>query len=142
MSTVIGGRHPLDLLATVVGLVLAGLLGLLAGGVLTFVHREQPPWGLVAALAIDAGLVVGLRLVFGRGAAAAAGAGVLAATALLALPGPGGSIVIASGADGSGLGPLGDIWAIAPTVVAAVTVLWPRRVPGRPRRAESPREPV
>lgn len=104
------------------------MLGLLAGGVLTFVHREWAPWGLVAALAVDAAMIVGLRLVVGRGPAIAAAVGVLAATALLALPGPGGSIVIAGGPE---LGPLGDIWALAPTVIAIVAVLWPERAPGR-----------
>jgi N-acetyl-1-D-myo-inositol-2-amino-2-deoxy-alpha-D-glucopyranoside deacetylase len=117
-----------EIVVTAVGALLALVLGGGVGLVLTVTHTQWAPWGLVAGLAIVAALVVGMRLAFGRLAAVASALGVLLATALLTLPGAGGSVLVADGA-------LGYIWAIGPTVVSVIAVSWPTP---RPRPAHVP----
>jgi hypothetical protein len=95
-------------------------IGVAVGFVTTFTHAQYVPWGLVAGLAVIAALVVGFRLVFGsRVIAGAAAVGVVAATAVLTLPGAGGSVFIADS-------PIGYIWAIAPAVIGVAVAAWPR----------------
>jgi hypothetical protein len=111
--------------ATVLTIVLASafafVVGVATGFVTTFTHHQFDPWGLIAGLAIVAALVTGFRLVFGgRVIAAAAALGVVASTAVLALPGAGGTVL--APAD-----PIGYIWAFGPAVLALVVVLWPSR---------------
>ncbi|MCM3656168.1 hypothetical protein M3147_02770 [Agromyces mediolanus] len=108
------------------GLLLAGLIGVVYGAVATIGHRQSIelggvsiPWGLVAGLLGVAALLLGIRLVAGgRWAAAAAAVGVIAIVALLSLPGPGGSVLIASGL-------VGTAWSIGPALVAVLVVAWP-----------------
>ena len=70
--------------------------------------------------------VTGFRLVFdSRVIAAAAAVGVAAGIAVLALPGIGGSVLVADD-------PVGWIWAVAPVLLSVTVVAWPRR------RIESP----
>lgn len=117
--------------------LLTGLLAFAAGAgiglVLTFTHRQyvvEPfglpvPLGLIGALAIVAGLLVGIRLGFGdRVAVLLAGAGVVAAATVLAFPVGAGSVLLLDD-------PIGFGWAIGPAVITLGAVLWPV-----PRRSE------
>lgn len=111
--------------ATVLTLAFAAVfalaIGAAVGFVTTFTHRQYVPWGLVAGLAIIAALIAGFRLVFdSRVIAGASAVGIVGATALLMLPGAGGSVFVLDDA-------LGWTWAIAPTLVALVVVAWPSR---------------
>lgn len=107
-------------------LVIAFVVGAVYGTLGTVGHRQAwqigevaIPWGLVLALVGVAALLVGVRLVAGgRAASAAAAAGVIASVALLSLPGPGGSVLVASG-------PIGTIWAVGPALIAVLIVAWP-----------------
>ena len=115
--------------ATILTAALASLFALLIGAavgfVTTFTHRQAAPWGLIAGLLVVAALVTGFRLVFdSRTIAAAAGVGVVAATAVLMLPGAGGTAFVIGD-------PLGYAWALGPAILTAAIVLWPRR--RRPR---------
>jgi hypothetical protein len=108
------------------GLLLAALIGLVYGAVATIGHRQSfelggvvVPWGLLAGLLGVAALLLGIRLVAGgRWAAAAAAVGVIAIVALLSLPGPGGSVLIASGL-------VGTVWSVGPALIAVLVVAWP-----------------
>ena len=105
--------------------VFALAIGVAVGFVTTFTHHQYLPWGLVAGLVVIVALVTGFRLVFdSRVIAAASGIGVIAAIGLLTLPGVGGSVLVLDD-------PIGYIWAIAPPVLAAAVVIWPRRARSR-----------
>jgi N-acetyl-1-D-myo-inositol-2-amino-2-deoxy-alpha-D-glucopyranoside deacetylase len=109
------------LLTIALASVFAVAIGVAVGFITTFTHRQYQPWGLVAGLVVIVALVAGFRLVFdSRVIAAAAGIGVVAATALLMLPGAGGSVFVVDD-------PIGWIWAVAPTLLAVTVVLLPRR---------------
>lgn len=98
----------------------AALIGVFAGVITTFTHRQAPPLGLLAGLVIVALVLSGFRLVFdSRVVAGAAALGILGASALLSLPGAGGSVLVVDGA-------LGYAWAFGPTVIAALVLAWPR----------------
>jgi N-acetyl-1-D-myo-inositol-2-amino-2-deoxy-alpha-D-glucopyranoside deacetylase len=119
--------------AAIVTVVLASVfalaIGAAVGFVTTFTHRGLPPWGLIAGLAVILALVLGFRLVFSSriiGAAAAVGA--IAATALLTLPGAGGTAFVIDG-------PIGYAWAIGPSVLAVAALAWPNAVARRERSA-------
>jgi hypothetical protein len=100
--------------------VFALAIGVAVGFVTTFTHHQYVPWGLVAGLIVIVALVVGFRLVFdSRVIAAAAGVGVLASLGLLTMPGVGGSVLVFDD-------PIGYIWAIAPPLLIAAAVAWPR----------------
>jgi len=123
--------------ATVVTIVLASLfavaIGVAVGFITTFTHRGLPPWGLIAGLAIVVAVVLGFRLVFAsRIIGAAAAIGVIGATALLMLPGAGGTVLVLDD-------PIGYVWAIGPTVLATVALLWPNPVPRRNRVTGRPK---
>jgi hypothetical protein len=105
--------------------VSAFLVGVVYGAVATIGHRHvfrigevTIPWGLVAALAGVAALLIGLRLLAGRLAAGAAALGAIAIVALLSLPGVGGSILIPGTM-------VGTIWAVGPALIAVFVVAWP-----------------
>ncbi|MEQ1735446.1 MAG: hypothetical protein ABL886_03330 [Rhodoglobus sp.] len=115
--------------AAIFTIVLASLfafvIGVAAGFITTFTHRGLPPWGLVAGLAIVVALVLGFRLVFAsRIIGAAAAVGVIGATALLMLPGAGGTVFVLGD-------PIGYAWAIGPTVLAVLALAVPNPVAGR-----------
>lgn len=123
--------------ATIITVALASLfafvIGVAAGFITTFTHRGLPPWGLVAGLAVVVALVLGFRLVFSsRIIGAAAAIGIIGATALLMLPGAGGTAFVLDD-------PIGYAWAIGPTVLAAVALAWPNPVARRNRAAGRPR---
>ncbi len=101
------------------------LVGVLFGAVGTIGHRHAIrlgevtiPWGLVAALAGVAALLIGLRLLAGRLAAGAAALGVIAIVALFSLPGLGGSILVPGTM-------VGTVWAVGPALIAVFVVAWP-----------------
>ncbi|GAA2236811.1 hypothetical protein N1031_11090 [Herbiconiux moechotypicola] len=114
----------LRVLAVVVALALGFLFGVLG----TIVHQITVsafglfdlPVGLIIALPAFALLLVGLRMVApSRWAALAAAAGAVAIVALLALPGPGGSVLIPDSV-------LGMVWVVGAPLVAVVVLAWPR----------------
>lgn len=115
-----------------VGIPLSLLGGLVVGTIGTFKHQvgisaatgTGLPVGLVLTLAMVTVFLLALRLAFPSRWFAGAGAmGVVGAIALLTLPGPsGGSSVIL-------LNIAGVVWTLAPAVLAAAVVGWPRRRP-------------
>ena len=115
-------------------LAVAFLVGLVYGTITTVGHRHAwqvgdvtIPWGLVLGLVGVAALLVGIRLVAGgRAAAIAAAARVVGAVALFSLPGPGGSVLVASGVAGT-------VWAVGPALIAVLVVAWPS-LPSRDTR--------
>ena len=93
-----GDADRLGLTATIIASVFAAVIGAGVGIITTFTHRLLPPLGLIAGLLIVGALIAGFRLVFdSRIIAGAAAVGVLAAIAVLALPGAGGSVLVADG---------------------------------------------
>jgi len=107
------------------------LVGIVYGAVATIGHRSALsigdlaiPWGIAAALIGVLALLLGFRLVAGgRLAATGTAVGIVGTVALLTLPGPGGSVLIAGDV-------IGTIWAVAPALIAVLVVAWPR-LPGR-----------
>jgi len=115
-------------------LAVAFLVGLVYGTITTVGHRHAwqlgdvtIPWGLILGLVGVAALLIGIRLVAGgRAAATAAAVGIVGAVALLSLPGPGGSVLVASGV-------VGTVWAVGPALIAVLVVAWPS-LPSRDTR--------
>ena len=109
------------------------VIGIAYGSVATIGHRSEIrigevaiPWGLAAALVGVLALLLGLRLVAGgRLAAAGAAVGIVGTAALLTLPGPGGSVLVAGDV-------IGTVWAVAPALIAVLVVAWPRLPARRP----------
>ena len=122
------------------GLLASLLAGLVVGTIGTFKHQvgisaatgTGLPIGLVLSIAMVVVFLVALRLSFStRWYAAAAAVGIVAAVALLSLPGAsGGSTVVL-------LNLAGVVWTVAPAVLAAAVVGWPR-IARRPRTAPAP----
>jgi hypothetical protein len=120
--------EPLGIGATLLSSLFAVLVGVVVGVITTFTHAQFLPWGLMAGLAVVVALVLGFRLVFdSRVVGAAAAIGVIVASAALALPGAGGTVLVLTS-------PAGWIWALGPAILAAVVLLWPgaARREGRP----------
>jgi hypothetical protein len=113
-------EEPLGAGATALSSVFGVLVGIVVGVITTFTHALLVPWGLIAGLAIVAALVGGFRLVFGsRVVGAAAAVGVIGASAVLALPGAGGTALALDGWPGY-------IWTFGPAVIAVIVLLVPR----------------
>ncbi|UDM19688.1 PIG-L family deacetylase [Clavibacter michiganensis] len=117
------------------------VLGLLVGAVGTAAHRATLPVagialpvGLVLALATLACLLVAFRLLLvDRLHALCLGLGVVAAVAVLSRRGPSGSVLFPD--DG-----LSQVWAVAPAILVAAVVVWPRfsnRAPDAAGRADA-----
>jgi N-acetyl-1-D-myo-inositol-2-amino-2-deoxy-alpha-D-glucopyranoside deacetylase len=111
-----------------VGTALASVvLGTLVGAVGTAAHRATVPVGgialpvgLVLALVTLACLLVAFRLLLvDRLHALCLGLGVVAAVAVLGTRGPGGSVLFPD--DG-----ISQVWAVAPAILVAAVVVWPR----------------
>ncbi len=119
------GTDRAAILTVVLASLFALVIGTAVGFITTFTHRGIPPWGLIAGLAIIAAAVLGFRLVFAsRIIGAAAALGVIGATALLTLPGAGGTAFVLTD-------PIGYAWAIGPTLLSLVALVWPNPVAGR-----------
>ena len=104
--------------------MLSSLFALMVGGVVgvitTFTHRQFLPWGLVGGLLVVLALVIGFRLVFdSRIVGAASAVGVVVASAVLTLPGAGGSVLVVNDLPGW-------IWALGPAILSAIALVWPR----------------
>ncbi len=115
-----------------VGLALIALIvAVSVGVVVTFAHGGSAPWLLIAGLALVGALVLGARLAVDDPlVTAATAAGAVGAVIVLALQ-PGDGIVIVP-ADGLGL-----TWLIGAPLVSVGAALWPIR--RRPETAsESP----
>ncbi|MDO9398060.1 MAG: hypothetical protein Q7T71_16060 [Herbiconiux sp.] len=113
----------------VLGYVVSFLLGALFGILGTVVHQIAVsvfglfdlPIGLVLALASAALLLAGLRLVAPtRLAAVLAALALVGVVALLALPSPGGSVLIPDSIAGM-------VWLLGSTLAAVVVLAWPKR---------------
>jgi len=120
--------------ARIVTLLIAALLGLFAGALLTASHQATVavagvpvPWGLIAGILIMTALFIGLRIVFeSRAVALAAGVGFLGASALLALQSAGGSVLVPDNL-------AGYVWTFGPVLIGAVVLAWPKLTrPNRP----------
>ncbi|MWB99552.1 hypothetical protein [Agromyces seonyuensis] len=119
MSGIFGGRWGEGLL----GLV----LGLLYGFIATIGHQQVwrigdvvLPWGLVLAILGAGALVAALRLSFESRLGSIGGAvGLVGMVALLTLPGAGGSVLVPNNL-------LGMVWVVAPALIAAIVLAWPR----------------
>jgi N-acetyl-1-D-myo-inositol-2-amino-2-deoxy-alpha-D-glucopyranoside deacetylase len=106
---------------------LALLLGAFAGATLTLAHQATVtiagvpvPWGVGAALAITAALVVGLRLLFpSRIPAVCAAVGLLGLSAILAVQSLGGSVIVPANA-------VGYAWTFGPVAICLIALAWPR----------------
>jgi hypothetical protein len=131
----------LGLVTQIAAIVLVGAVGALGGLLLTAIHQSSIqlgevsfPLGVVAAMLATIALIVGLRLLFDtRVLPAIAGALLLTATAILAMPTPGGSVVVPANA-------AGYIWTFGPALVTLVVLAWPRldrRTVNRPAATES-----
>jgi N-acetyl-1-D-myo-inositol-2-amino-2-deoxy-alpha-D-glucopyranoside deacetylase len=113
--------------ARIVTFLVAVVLGLFAGALLTAAHQSTAsiggipiPWGLIAGLAIVTTLLVGLRIVFeSRVVALAAGIGFVVASALLSLQSAGGSVLVADNL-------AGYVWTFGPVLIGTVVLAWPK----------------
>ncbi len=122
-----GAFRDIGLVTQVATVVLVGAVSALAGLLLTAIHQStfaigewSFPLGLVAAMLASTALIVGLRIVWDtRVLPAIAGGLMLAATAVLAFPTPGGSIVVPANL-------AGYVWSFGPAVVTLLVLAWPR----------------
>ncbi|KZC94024.1 MULTISPECIES: PIG-L family deacetylase [Clavibacter] len=106
------------------------VLGLLVGAIGTVAHRAPlavggvgVPVGLVLALVTLACLLVAFRLLLvDRLHALCLGLGAVVAVAVLGMSGPGGSVLFPRDW-------VSQVWAVAPAILVAVVVVWPRFAP-------------
>ena len=113
------------MLSRIVNGVLLVLAGAVIGGIGTVAHRVTVDWGvtvplgLIGALVAYTTLLVGLRLL-GRSRVPAllAAIGTIATVLLFTQQSAGGSVLIPNDL-------LGQIWLVAPILIAAVVVAWP-----------------
>ena len=113
--------------ARILNLVLLFIAGAILGAVGTIAHQSTVtiagvpvPWGITVALLAYTCLLIGLRLLnAGRAQALAAALGTIVMTFLFSLKGVGGSVLIPDDL-------LGKIWVVAPIVIAAIVIAWPR----------------
>jgi hypothetical protein len=111
----------------VLNLVLLLCVGAVFGMIGTVAHQSTfevlsfaVPWGIVVGLLGITCLLAGIRLVTtDRMPTLLAAVGVLAAIALFSFKSAGGSVLVPDNA-------LGKVWVIAPVIIAAVVVAWPR----------------
>jgi len=113
--------------ARIINLVLLFIAGAILGAVGAIAHQSTVtvagipvPWGITVALLAYTCLLIGLRLLNkGRAQALAAALGTIVMTFLFSLKGTGGSVLIPDDL-------LGKIWVVAPIVIAAIVIAWPR----------------
>ncbi|MBN9632012.1 MAG: hypothetical protein J0I18_15605 [Actinobacteria bacterium] len=122
------------MLSRIVNGVLMVVVGAIVGCIGTVAHQLTVTWGvtvplgLIGSLLCYTALLVGLRLLGdSRWPALCAALGSIAAILLFTQQSPGGSVLIPNSL-------LGQIWLVAPILVAALVVAWPD-VRGRRGRA-------
>jgi len=99
-----------------------GTLGTVAHQSTVDVLALELPWGIVLSLIAVTSLLAGVRLVTtDRLPALMCAIGVLGSIALFSFKSTGGSVLVPDNA-------LGKVWVIAPVVIAAVVIAWPRIV--------------
>lgn len=111
----------------VLNLVLLLCVGAVFGMIGTVAHQSTidvlligVPWGIAVSLFGITCLLAGIRLVTtDRMPTLLAAIGVLAAIALYSFKSAGGSVLVPDNA-------LGKVWVVAPVIIAAVVVAWPR----------------
>ncbi len=117
--------------------LLGAAIGLAAGALLSVYNQTStlifgvPIWsGALLGVVFAAGLLVGMRLAFGtRVVAFWSAIGMIVITALFSFPSAGGTLLIPTiASDGSWNGP-GILWAITPTVIGFIVVVWPHSRP-------------
>jgi len=123
------------MLSRIVSAVLLVLAGAVFGAIGTVAHQVTVTWGvplplgLIGALAAYTALLVGLRLLgSSRLPALFAALGAIAVILLFTQQSAGGSVLIPNNL-------LGQIWLVAPILIAAVVIAWPDV---RGRRAATP----
>jgi N-acetyl-1-D-myo-inositol-2-amino-2-deoxy-alpha-D-glucopyranoside deacetylase len=103
--------------------VFAFVGGALFGAIGTVTHQISAgsfPIGAVLSLLMVLGVVVGARIVFeSRFIGVLAALGIVMVTAILTLPGSGGSVLVPGN-------PAGYAWTFGPTAIAVVVLAWPR----------------
>jgi N-acetyl-1-D-myo-inositol-2-amino-2-deoxy-alpha-D-glucopyranoside deacetylase len=122
-----GEFRELGWVAKAFAVTFAGIVGGLAGLLLTAIHQwtvsvlgSDFPAGLAIAMLASTALIVGLRVTGDtRVLPAVAGALLLTATALLAFPTSGGSIIVPANF-------AGYVWSFGPAVVTLLVLAWPR----------------
>ena len=115
--------------------------GAVIGALMTAVHQSNTiigsatiAWGLVLSLLAVTGFVAGLRVLTGsRIIPILATVGIMGATAYLASPTVGGSVIVPANT-------AGYIWTFAPAVVILVAVAWPNLSRATPRTADAQRD--
>ena len=113
--------------ARIINLVLLFIAGAVLGAVGTIAHQSTVtiggvplPWGITVALLAYTCMLIGLRLLNpGRAQALAAALGTIGMTFVFSLKGIGGSVLIPDDL-------LGKVWVVAPIVIAAIVIAWPR----------------
>ena len=111
----------------ILNLILLFISGAILGAVGTIAHQSTitlagvpVPWGITVALLAYTCLLIGLRLLNpGRAQSLAAALGTIAMTFIFSLKGVGGSVLIPDNL-------LGKVWVVAPIVIAAIVIAWPR----------------
>lgn len=113
------------MLSRLVNAVLLVLAGAVVGGVGTVAHQivvqagVAIPIGLIGALTAYTALLIGLRLLGGsRLPALLAAVGTIGIILVFTQESPGGSVLIPDNL-------VGQIWLVAPILIAAVVVAWP-----------------
>jgi len=112
---------------TAISAIIAAVCGAAIGVLFTVAHRAtvpvgpvELPYGIVLGLLSVVALLTALRLLWDtRWPTVGAAVGIVAATLALSFDGPGGSVVVS--ADGYGW-----TWIIAPAVIGALAIAWPR----------------
>jgi len=113
--------------------LIALALGMFAGVIFTASHQASVemagipvPWGIIAAIGLTSALLTGLRLVFGtRIVPGFTAGGLLLAAGILALPSPGGSILVPDSI-------AGYVWSLSPAIIAAIVLGVPNPRPNLP----------
>ncbi|WP_431277590.1 DUF6113 family protein [Leifsonia poae] len=114
------------MLSRIVNYLLLFIVGVVVGAVGTIAHQSTwkvgsvtIPWGLVLALVGYTALLVGLRLLSrSRIPSLIAALGTIAVILLYSQQSAGGSVLIQNEV-------LGQIWVVAPIVIAALVMAWP-----------------
>ncbi|MFF1878723.1 DUF6113 family protein [Leifsonia sp. NPDC058230] len=114
------------MLSRIVNYVLLFVVGVVVGAVGTIAHQSTwriggftLPWGLVLALLGYTALLVGLRLLSrSRIPALVAALGTILVILLFAQRSAGGSVLIVNDL-------IGQVWLVAPIVIAALVMAWP-----------------